>query len=403
VLKRALYQVLGRGFRAVRPAHDGRTAARDRFLFLHYETPLGSAVCATPVFAALRRHYPQARVVVACGPVVADVLRHNPHVDRLIPTADPTRRFAAAVADLRRAIAPEGIFDHLVTTYDNARPTLTAFSLFARARRRVGFSLAPAFYDLALEPDPALGTIANNLRALTPFGIGLPNAGGPTPDPEVPFSAGDLERVSALLAAQGVARDAPLVVFVTQTSGGQPSRWYDERLARVADHVSLRAGGQVVFVGAARDAAGIDAIRRAMTRPGVSLAGATSVPEMAALLAGSDLAVCLDTGPMHVARAAGVPMVVVAPAWQPAYEWLPLGLDRCRILRLGDLPCAGCRKFVCATRECMDGIAAHDVEAAVDAMLDRFPPSPAARRERVTRGLRPGEALPPRPQDGVPA
>ncbi len=48
----------------------------------------------------------------------------------------------------------------------------------------------------------------------------------------------------------------------------------------------------------------------------------------------------LDTGPLHIARAVGLPMVIIAPAWSPPIEWLPVGDPRFRILKNADMPSA---------------------------------------------------------------
>ena len=46
----------------------------------------------------------------------------------------------------------------------------------------------------------------------------------------------------------------------------------------------------------------------------------------------------LDTGPLHVARAGGLPAGVIAPAWSPPHEWLPVGDPLYRILTSRDFP-----------------------------------------------------------------
>jgi ADP-heptose:LPS heptosyltransferase len=110
------------------------------------------------------------------------------------------------------------------------------------------------------------------------------------------------------------------------------------------------------------------------------VAGKTSVTELAALLAMSDVVVSLDTGTMHVGRAAGTPMVVLGPSWQRPLEWLPLGVENVRILRGED-------------RETMpegyqlDEITPESVTTAFDELMAAYPPSAAERERRVREGL----------------
>ncbi|MHB1516617.1 MAG: glycosyltransferase family 9 protein [Acidiferrobacteraceae bacterium] len=90
-------------------------------------------------------------------------------------------------------------------------------------------------------------------------------------------------------------------------------------------------------------------MKRAMPDAGISLARKTAVATLAALLAQCDLIVSLDTGTFHVARAVGLPSVVIAPAWQSPLEWLPVASERYRVLRRpaspkGQPPIIGLRK-----------------------------------------------------------
>ena len=68
-----------------------------------------------------------------------------------------------------------------------------------------------------------------------------------------------------------------------------------------------------------------------------SVAGETSLPQLAALLSLCRVGVTLDTGTMHLGRAVGLKMVVIAPAWSPPLEWLPLNDPRFIILKNRDM------------------------------------------------------------------
>jgi ADP-heptose:LPS heptosyltransferase len=113
---------------------------------------------------------------------------------------------------------------------------------------------------------------------------------------------------------------------------------------------------------------------------GTSLAGRTSVTELAALLALSDAVVSLDTGTMHVGRAVGVPMVVMGPSWQKPLEWLPLDIPNVRILRGQD------RADVPVEYK-LDEIEASAVIASLTELLKTYPADPAQREERLQRSL----------------
>ncbi|WP_158240605.1 glycosyltransferase family 9 protein [Telmatospirillum siberiense] len=274
-------------------------------------------------------------------------------------------------------------WDCVITDIGNAKTRLAVLGAITGAHRRIGFTAAPSLYHIPLHRDPQMSVMRDNLRL--PAALGLRSEAA---EPRVFFSQYEALAAETLLSQHGLTDAAGLTVFFTQTSGGQPSRWYDERFAIVADHLATRHDSAIIFGGTRGERDAIERIRSLMTRASINIAGDTkTVSVLAALLCRADMAVSLDTGPMHLARAAGLPTVVIAPAWQPAYEWLPLGFDDCTIVRRNEIPCAGCRKFVCETRECMDEITTEEVISATEALWLRYPPSPLRRQERTARSL----------------
>jgi len=168
----------------------------------------------------------------------------------------------------------------------------------------------------------------------------------------------------------------PLVLFVTQNSGGQLTGWHTSRFVQVIRHVYEVLGCAVAYLGTEVDRGPIEKIQQAAGGIGTSLAGRTSVNELAALLAIGDAAISLDTGTMHVGRAVGLPMVVIGPSWQRPIEWLPLELPQVRILRGQD------RDNIPPNYR-IDEVQASDVIAAVEELLAEYPPSAASRANRA--------------------
>jgi ADP-heptose:LPS heptosyltransferase len=366
-----------------RPPHEGR-----RLLFLQYQTAVGSAVHATPVFEAIKRAAPDRHIAVACNGMTYDVLKHNPHIDEVIPTRHAFRDFFRATVDFVRLRFAAKPYDVALTDYANARTKIALLGLVAGVRRRIGFTLAAEIYHDVLHYDPAQSFLDNNLRLLPLIGLQQTHV-----EPKVAFSSADDLRAGALLADAGLLDGRPVVAFVTQTSGGHPKRWRDDRFAELADLLVASRNCHVVFVGTRQEGAGIETIRALMKARSVSFAGMTTITELAALFARCDLVVTLDTGPLHVARAAGVPGVVVAPEWLPPLEWLPLNLETFEIV-LGGLPAGYDPGSPPRYPEFIDAIEVPEVFEAVERLLHRFPPSEAARQARIGRSLTPERQRP---------
>lgn len=130
------------------------------------------------------------------------------------------------------------------------------------------------------------------------------------------------------------------------------------------------AGHRLVLTGSPAESAltrGICQAAAAGPGPGpVDLGGRTSLPVLAAVLAGADVVVAPNTGVAHLAAAVGAPVVSLFAPVVPAARWAPYGVPAIALGRQ-DAPCAGTRARVCPVpgHPCLDLIDPADVVAAV--------------------------------------
>ncbi len=340
-------------------------------LILEYMLPLGCCVHLTPIFEAIKQARPGTRITVATRGLGAALLRHNPFIDHLIQTPDPLTNLRGAAKSLSRSLARGNLRpDCCFTGASDQRTRIALLGLFAGAGWRGGFTQSPRLYQRPLQYQHDRSLIDNNLQLLSLLGASQSHF-----EPRVFFSPADVALAQAL-AQSANPEGRPLLVMVTQNSGGQSTGWHIERFAEVVRHAHDVLGCAIVYVGTPADHYAIEQIRHAAGDIGTSLAGQTSVTELAALVALSDAAVSLDTGTMHIGRAVGTPMVVIGPSWQRPIEWLPLGQPHIRILRgpdRTDIP-KGYR---------LDEIQAPDVISALESILTTYPPNPPSRANRI--------------------
>jgi ADP-heptose:LPS heptosyltransferase len=372
---------------------DRRTArspqSARRFLFLQYDKALGSVLNATPVYEALRKAIPDAFIAVAAAGFSYDILKVNPYIDEVYQTPNPVNEYARTMAyflgHMRRW---RRRFDCVVTDSFNDHAKLTLLQIASGVPLRLGYSHranwvhAPLFHPSDSAIRSQFSVIQNNLRILDALG----RHSDPI-EPSIFFSRAEAAAAEKLVRAEGVPEEGPLVVVVPQGSGGQPHIWFDDRFVATLNRIYQRHRARLVFVGGPREMERIEAIRPHLRAPSFSLAGKTSIPQLAAVLCQADLILTMDTGVLHVARAVQLPMVILTSASQTPTEWLPANMERYIVLRRDYVPCALCWKSTCATRECMQEITVDDVCEAVKTQLDRFPPTPAARQERLAHAL----------------
>jgi len=372
--------------RSLEPQRAGGSpvANASRFLFLQYETALGAAIHASPVYEALRRAVPDAHVTVFCSGLPYDVLKYNPHIDRIIHTPHPLKHWNQALCFFaRRFLRTRILYDCVVTNSGHRRLRFALLSFLTGVRTRIGFEFPRSLNHLSIAYDSEKSILENNLRLISALGHTYSHT-----EPAVFFSQREVDQAERLLTELGISQERALVAFQTQTSGGEPNQWYDHRFSLLAEQFYDSTKAQILFVGTKPEGHRIEAIRAGMHGPSYSAAGRTDVSTLAALLAHCDLLITLDTGTMHVGRAVRVPMVIIAPAKNPEHEWLPPVNEHIRVLIRREIACARCGKTYCPTRECMDEIRVHTVLSAAMDQLAKFPPSPSARRERVSRWTR---------------
>ncbi len=361
-----------------RPTTSPETLCNLRnFLFLQAESPLGTAVHATPLFEALHRAMPDAHVTVAAGPMAASVLRYNPFIHRSVALPEPEESLTAAILAVRklyRSLPPGPVC--VATTTGNQQPRLAWLALLAGRATRIGYTLALPLYHVALDFRAERPQIENNLDLLRALG----HEPQPT-EPRVFFSREEMAAAARLLAPTQKDSQRVRLAVVTQCSPQQPKQWPAERFQFVLRTVSAATNALPIFLGTQSEAAAIESLRSPLQEPGISLAGKTdSIPLLAAVLAQCDGILSLDTGTLHVARAVGLPGVVLAPAWQPPAEWLPMNDPRYRIL-IGTpiaMPPQSYR---------MEETSVETVIHATLEMLAQFSPSEQVRQERLQKSM----------------
>jgi ADP-heptose:LPS heptosyltransferase len=244
--------------------------------------------------------------------------------------------------------------------------------MLSGASNRVGFTVVPELARDYLHYDPRISQIANNLRILEALGHGPAlleqlQANPALLEPQVFPATEDIAAAHRLLNEQGIDESHPIAIFITQTSPTQRKSWREDRFRAVAETLHRDYAMQIVFAGTASESLAIDALRAGLSFPTATVAGQTSLLELSAIMGLADIALTLDTGPMHLVRAMRLPMVIIAPAWSPAVEWLPLNNPRARILKNADLPSAPPGYII-------DEVSIADVEQHLRELLSLYPP-----------------------------
>jgi ADP-heptose:LPS heptosyltransferase len=317
--------------RFVRPAAGDPNSVRNVLVF-QYIVPLGNCVHMTPLFEAIKRDRPDVRITVATWGIGAQVLRNCPYIDDLLETPSPLTGFWGAVSSVRDQLRSLGLKpDCCLTGASDHRSKIALSAAAACSGWRGGYTLLPALYQKPLLYDRGISLIDNNLRLAELLGISAQLV-----EPRVFYSPEDAAMARSLLEPARI-EGRPVLVAVTRNSGGLPTGWHDDRWSKTLRYAHQELGYEIFYAGTASDAPAIAALMRMTGEVGISLAGKTTINQLAALLALSDMVITLTTGTMHMTRAVGTPMVVLNVAWEKPLEWMPSDRPSVRVLRGPDL------------------------------------------------------------------
>ena len=290
-------------------------------------TGLGDVIHGLPIVNALRDDDPSRRITWVAEPMPAGALRHHPSVDHVVVYRK--KRGLRGLLDLRRDLARRryDLTINLNVYVKSAWPTL-----LSRAPHRLGFGRDRAGEGTWLAANHRLPPTAREhtqdlfFRFLEHLGLPRPAE----PEWRITFSKEELRAQAEFFAP---LRDRP-VAAIAVASANPRKDWFADRWARVADALARDFGYRTVLVGGPGEreqAVAREVAARAEAKPVWALGD--SVRRLMWLVAGADLVIGPDTGPLHVARAAGVPVIGLyghTNPWRvgPYGAWQELWIDR---------------------------------------------------------------------------
>ncbi len=357
--------------------------ASERILLIQL-ADIGDLVLTTPAIAALREARPQARIDLFASeralPCMPEAL-----VDQVIPFKGGGNASRATLSPsnlgrllaLRRARYDAVVYFH----HFSKRAGALKFWLIARASgagRVIGLQNDNIGFLTEAVADRGFGAAHQaqywlDLVAL----LGASKAARPAQVRREPY------------AHQTLNETAPATIVIHAGSGGysRARRWLPDRFAAVAQSLQDSHSAQIILVGTADDDGA--AVAQLANEDIVNLAGATTLPQLADVIARADLFIGADSGVMHIAAATGTPVISIfgpsnSEAWGP---WAPGAAPT--VLRSG-VECSPCSYVAhrigaregCAARTCMKLVTVSQVVQAARDLLDGKRAAPEAQGQQ---------------------
>lgn len=342
---------------------------------------IGDVLLTTPLIRSVKRAWPHAAVDVLVFAGTEGILAGNPDVNDVITIGERPgfgEHVALAAKIWRR-------YDLALSVVPSDRPTVYAW---LAAPRRAGLVVdePKQRWKKALLgrwvafDDRDTHTVLMHLKLAEAIGIATCH------EIVLSTSAADTAEIVRRLP---FAPDDPYVVFHAYPKFNY-KMWRREAWLELAAHVHAR-GFHVVFTGGrdAEELAYVDSIARDLPHS-TNLAGKLTLAQTAGLLKGARAYVGPDTAVTHMAAASGIPVVALyGPTnpvkwgpWphaytQPVNPWRRLGTQCVNNVTLVQgtatcVPCfhEGCDRHTGSYSDCLQGLPASRVTAALDRALD---------------------------------
>ncbi len=311
----------------LRPLGRKRPPPREpRTIFVLRNNDLGDLLVITPVFAALRKAFPQARILAGVGDWAAPILQGNPNIDAIVPINAPwhnkaiCRHSPNSAAGFLRAL--KYIFTSSEVKALRAEKADVGIDILGSPQGTLLLARAGIPYRIGVkgyaggetgcqawvEHHSKQSVVGQALAQAEILGVKPPAE----IKPEIYLT--DDERT----AAEAHWPEAKQRLVLAPGAGIPEKRWPLEHFAELATK-AIQDGWQVAVIGGSGDREAGQRIAEATDGLALNLAGELSLRESCALVATAQSLVCNSSVAMHVGAAFAVPtLVLLGPLFESA-------------------------------------------------------------------------------------
>jgi heptosyltransferase-2 len=330
---------------------------------------VGDIILSSPLVRALHRTFPDMHLDYLVKDEYADLVRHLPHVDRVIPFT--SRRGFAELLAVRRLVKSGG-YDAVLDIHDSVRSRFICFGIprVTRINKRKFARYALIHWKrnwyatFGGAPDVSARYIETASR------YGVRDDGDPAAF-EVPAEAVR----EARLRLDGITTPA---VGICPAARHATKIWPAQKYAEAARALAARTGSAVLLFGSADEIRLCNSIRGMITKidPSIdvrNLAGATTLAQTAALMDACGIILTNDTGLMHLATTRRKPVVAIFGSTVREFGFFPRG-ESSAVVERTDLACRPCTHIglaECPLKHfrCMNDLSVEDVTQAAYKLL----------------------------------
>lgn len=330
---------------------------------------IGDVIMTSPTLYALRQNFPEANITLMASPAGSLVAPLLPWVDEVLPDRvlwqdlgrldfDPQREWQL-IETLRSRQFDAAV---ILTSFSQSPHPPALICALAGIPLRLGESKETDIGTLTHAVSPAtdeIHQVDRNLRLIESIGCHIPDRRLML---QIPSEAE--QSIEHKLIERSVS---PHYLLLNPWTTCQSRNYDPERFAIAARRLSEITGWPVVVTGVEKDRDRSASLFKILGDRAIDLIGATTLPELVALIAKANLILTNNTSTMHIADAVSTPNVVLFAGTEYECQWQPR-FSSSRLLRRPTV-CSPCYAFACPYQlECLDIPPESVVEAALQVL-----------------------------------
>jgi ADP-heptose:LPS heptosyltransferase len=277
-----------------------------KILVIPQLTRVGDIVCSTPFFAALKEKYSDCSISVLSSLNASGIIENNPNIDEIIIIENYQTDFFKIIKKIKC-----DKFDAGISLSGTALSSLLFF--FGLIPERIKITrpnrpIAEMLTDWLCNKKKIYATPSYlplfYLGLLKYFGIHKNNV-----KKEVYVSSDSDKKITAWLDQKGILSD-DRVVGMSLTAGNKIKEWGDDKFAILANKIIEQYAMKIVLIGSSHDKERVSNFIKTVSYNDHYIDGTGfSLNDLPALMKRFNYFIAVDTGPIHIAEALGIPLI----------------------------------------------------------------------------------------------
>jgi ADP-heptose:LPS heptosyltransferase len=306
-----------------------------KFLIVRQHNQLGDLLGGVSLFRAIKETYPGSEITLILSPVNYQGLIKNKYIDKLF-IFNKSRLFNPGYFNNLLRVLRGGYDVAVVPVVVSISFTSNLLARLSDAKIRIGASsldgkinkssyLFDRHVDVHFSDQPDSNVAERSLEVVRPFGITTKNLRS-----EISFDQEDNDAANAFIKSLNIQKSEYLIGFHAG-AGKSQNRWSLYKYIKLMEEIAACYPVKFYLTGSSKDREENSFIRNHCSL----IAGEfinKPIPQVAALVAASDLFICNDTGIMHVAGTTDTPQISLFGPTNP-FNWAPIGNNKIFIKR----------------------------------------------------------------------